>query len=81
MFPSDFFTYLKDNTLIDIKGGNSYPKFLDIWIVHVGERVFARSWNKSARSWFTEFDRTGVGQIRYGGKILDVQGRKVDREG
>lgn len=79
-FPLEFFSYLRENSLIDIKGGNSYPKFLDIWIVHGSERVFARSWNKSERSWFTEFVKTGIGQIRYGNKILNVKGIKVDRD-
>ncbi|MEM7037514.1 MAG: DUF2255 family protein, partial [Bacteroidota bacterium] len=37
-------------------------------------RVFARSWNKSARSWFTAFQETGKGQIQYGEAVLDVIG-------
>lgn len=73
-FPSSFYPYLQANTLIGVKGGSTRKSFLDIWMVAVGERVFARSWNKSERSWFTAFRETGIGEIRYGERILQVKG-------
>ena len=80
MFPEDFYTYLKNNTLVEIKGGSTRPTFLKIWMVDVENRIFARSWNKSERSWFTEFQSTGVGEIKYGDKVLKVNGIKVGAE-
>ena len=77
-FPPDFYQYLENNTLIEIKGGLERPTFLPIWMVTVDDRIFARSWNKSERSWFTEFLRSGIGQIKYGDNILNVYGRKLD---
>ena len=50
---------------------------MEIWVVNVNKRVFARSWNKSARSWFTSFLETGVGQLKYGEKVIDVKGKKL----
>lgn len=78
-FPDDFYSYLKTNTLIEIKGGTNRETFLKIWMVEVDHRVFARSWNKSSKSWFTEFVKTGGGQIKYGSKIIPVKGIKLDR--
>ena len=76
-FPSDFYDYLKENTLIEIKGGTNRESFLQIWMVQVNHRVFARSWNKSKRSWFTAFVQEGEGEIKYGNKILKVKGKQL----
>lgn len=73
----DFNSYLDNHTLIGIKGGVEREKFLNIWMVRVEDRYFSRSWNKSANSWFTEFLRSGKGQIKYGESILDVYGKKL----
>lgn len=78
MFPNDFYTYLTNNTLIEIKGGLIRPTFLQIWMVEVDKRIFARSWNKSEKSWFTEFQKTGIGEIKYGNKVIRVKGEKVN---
>jgi hypothetical protein len=62
---------------VGIKGGRERDSFLNIWMVEVDQRFFARSWNKSERSWFTEFLTSGIGQLKYGEKILDVCGRQL----
>jgi hypothetical protein len=80
MFPKDFYTYLANNSLIEIKGGTIRTTFLEIWMVEVEKRVFARSWNKSEKSWFTEFQKTGIGELKYGDSIIKVKGKKVDRD-
>ena len=77
-FPNALFDYLDRHTLIEVKGGTSRPDFLKIWMVKVENRLFARSWNKSGRSWFTEFEKLGMGQVKFGEQILLVKGRKVD---
>lgn len=78
MFPAEFYHCIENRTLIEIKGGTTRESFLEIWIVEVDKRLFARSWNKSAKSWFTEFEKSGIGQIKCGGLIIDVKGEKVD---
>ena len=80
IFPEDFYAYLKENTLIEIKGGDQRKTFLKICMVVVNNRVFARSWNKSKKSWFTEFINVGFGQIRQGEKIINVMGKKVNKD-
>ncbi len=78
-FPENFYEYHRNHTLIEIKGGTNREKFLEIWMVSVDGRVFARSWNKSERSWFTEIEKTGVGQIRYGDTIINIKGQKLPK--
>lgn len=80
MFPKDLYEYMTNHTLIEIKGGTTRPTFLPIWMVEVDKRIFARSWNKSEKSWFTEFQRTGVGEIKYADRILKVKGKKLSPE-
>ncbi|MCC8359079.1 DUF2255 family protein [Salinimicrobium sediminilitoris] len=76
-FPKDFKNYLRTNTLVEIKGGRERETFLNIWMVQVGDRYFSRSWNRSKKSWFTDIINSGVGQIRYGESILNVNGKKL----
>lgn len=76
-FHKDFYEFIRENTLVEIKGGRERESFLKIWMVQVGDRFFSRSWNKSARSWFTEFQSTAIGQIKYGNTIINVRGKKL----
>ena len=76
-FPSDFYRFLKNHTLVFVKGGNGDHAFLDIWMVVVDGRVFARSWTRKERSWFTAFRESGEGQIRYGEKVIGVKGTQL----
>lgn len=79
-FPKDFYQHLDTQNLTGIKGGTERKSFLDIWFVAVEGRIFARSWNKSKRSWFTAFQETGTGEIKYGEKILHVSGKKTSAD-
>ena len=80
MSNKELIEYLNNNTLIEIKGGLEREKFIEIWMVNVDNRIFARSWNKSKKSWFTEFQKIGVGQIKFGEKILNVFGKKTQKD-
>lgn len=77
LFPSDFYDYLNTHSLIGIKGGREREGFLNIWMVRVNDRCFSRSWNKSEKSWFTEFINSGIGQIKYGETIINVRGKQL----
>ncbi|MDH5413753.1 MAG: DUF2255 family protein [Flavobacteriaceae bacterium] len=76
-FPEEFIEYLSKNTIAEIKGGIQRDTFLAIWVVSVDDRVFARSWNRSPRSWFTEILITTKGQIKYGDQILNISGKRL----
>ncbi|MAP54033.1 DUF2255 family protein [Altibacter sp.] len=79
-FPTEFFAHLDTHNYTEIKGGLQRETFLEIWVVTVGDRVFARSWNKSEKSWYTAFLEEGVGQLKFGAVVLDVTGLKVLKE-
>jgi hypothetical protein len=79
-FPEELYRYLKEHDLIGVKGGTDPHDFLDIWMVEVDGRVFARTWAKSRRSWYTAFLDTGVGEIKYGDTVIAVTGRLLDAD-
>ncbi|AKQ47092.1 hypothetical protein TH63_17925 [Rufibacter radiotolerans] len=76
-FPQEGLDYLESHTLAGVKGGTDRDKFLDIWMVAVEGRVFARSWAKSNRSWFTAFQEQGVGELKLGDQVLKVTGKQL----
>ncbi|MBB6610009.1 DUF2255 family protein [Pontibacter sp. Tf4] len=73
-FPEDFYQHLARHTLTGIKAGKDRTTFLNIWMVNVDGRIFARSWGKSNRSWFTTLLDEKNGQIKYGDKVLNITG-------
>lgn len=77
MFPESFYQHLANHTLTRIKAGPQRERFTPIWVVRVGQRVFARSWNKSESGWFGSLQQTGVGQLQYGDTILSIRARQL----
>ena len=78
-FPSEFLQFLDENTLVEIKSGNHRTKFTEIWMIRIGKRVFARSWNKNVKGWMNDFLINNGGQIKYGEKVLNVTVKKIDK--
>ena len=76
-FPSEFLQFLDENTLVEIKSGNHRTKFTEIWMIRIGKRVFARSWNKNVKGWMNDFLINNGGQIKYGEKVLNVTVKKI----
>lgn len=77
-FPADFYKHLQQHTLTGIRAGRKHHAFLDIWMVEVEGRIFARSWGKSQRSWFTTLLTEGTGEIMYGEQQLYIRGIKQE---
>lgn len=65
--------YIKTNNLIGIKAGSERPDFLEIWMVTVQDRIFARSWGLAEKSWYNTFLRCPAGQIQCGDTIYDIK--------
>ena len=78
-FLSEFLQFLDDNTLVEIKSGNHRTKFTEIWMIRIGKRVFARSWNKNVKGWMNDFLHNNSGQIKYGEKVINVTVKKIDK--
>ena len=65
--------YIKNNNLIGIKAGLQRHEFLDIWMVVVEDRIFARSWGFAEKSWYNIFLQDPVGQIKCGENIFSIK--------
>lgn len=65
--------YIQSHNLIGIKAGAERPDFLEIWMVIVRNRIFARSWGLAERSWYTAFLKNPEGQIRCGEETCNIQ--------
>ena len=78
-FSDEFLQFLDENTLVEIKSGNHRTKFTEIWMIRIGKRVFARSWNKNVKGWMNDFLSNNGGQIKYGEKVLNVTVKKIDK--
>ncbi|MGE8553364.1 MAG: DUF2255 family protein [Chryseobacterium jejuense] len=65
--------YIRTHNLIGIKAGSERPEFLEIWMVVVQNRIFARSWGLAEKSWYNAFLKCSEGQIKCGNVIYNVQ--------
>ncbi|KMQ61570.1 hypothetical protein ACM46_16335 [Chryseobacterium angstadtii] len=65
--------YINSHNLIEIKAGKHRTTFLEIWMVTVHDRIFARSWGLAERSWYNTFLEDSDGQIKCGEKIVNIK--------
>lgn len=65
--------YIRTHNIIEIKAGEERTTFLEIWMVIVNDRVFARSWGLAEKSWYHTFLKDPNGQIRCGEKIINIK--------
>lgn len=65
--------YIQNNTIIGIKAGHQRPEFLEIWMVVVQNRIFARSWGLAERSWYHTFLKDSAGEIQCGETIYPIK--------
>ena len=59
--------------IIGIKAGRAH-KFIGVWPVVVGGRVYARSWGVSRDGWFHAFLEDSSGAIQIGDREIRVRG-------
>ncbi|HQV01195.1 MAG: DUF2255 family protein [Bacteroidia bacterium] len=65
--------YINTHSLIGIKAGNDRTAFLEIWMVVVDNRMFARSWGMAEKSWYNSFLQDPLGQIKCGETIYSIK--------
>lgn len=65
--------YINSHSLTGIKAGAERPTFLDIWMVVVDNRIFARSWGFAEKSWFNSFLQDPNGQLKCGDAIIPIK--------
>ena len=74
MIPPSFVALVHEHGLTSVRAGSAERAFLEIWVVAVEGRLFARSWGLSERSWYTAFLDGARGTLRCGGVDLEVCG-------
>ena len=67
--------YIESHNLIGIKAGKERESFLEIWMVTVENRIFARSWGFAERSWYNTFLKDNLGEIKCGETIYKIEAR------
>ncbi|MBT2619623.1 DUF2255 family protein [Chryseobacterium sp. ISL-6] len=70
--------YICENDISGIKAGLERETFLDIWMVVVNGRIFARSWGFAENSWYNSFLKDSCGQIKCGDIILNINAHIPD---
>jgi hypothetical protein len=75
MFPKDFIDAFNRNTLTGVSAGEGRATALPIWVVAVGDRLFARSWGLSERSWFATFSKGERGFLESESHRVAVKGQ------
>ncbi len=74
MIPPSFAAIVHQQGLTSVRAGAADRAFLEIWVVAVQGRLFARSWGLSERSWYTAFLGGARGTLRCDGTELEVLG-------
>ena len=63
-----------------IRAGDDAHRFLGIWMVEVGGRLFARSWTLKPRGWRAAFQRDPRGAVQIGNRTIKIRARAVRGE-
>jgi hypothetical protein len=71
-FSQSVLAALRDGKIVRIKAGTRH-RFIGIWGVVVGGRLFVRSWSVKARSWYRTFLRDPRGFIEVGKRAIPVR--------
>jgi len=58
-------------------GARSDHRFIGIWMVVVGGRVFARSWTIKPEGWFNTFLKDPLGAIQVGERTVRIRAVRV----
>ncbi len=64
---------LRGDKILGIRGGTQPHRFIGIWFVMVGDRVFVRSWSLKPRSWYRTFLEEPRGTVNVKGREISVR--------
>ena len=75
-FSKAFLKCIDETQITSVRAGQGREKFTGIWMVVVEDRIFARSYNLSERSWYTALSGSENGDIKCGKEIVPIKGLK-----
>jgi hypothetical protein len=61
------------NKILGVRAGSGDHRFIGVWVVVVGDRVFIRSWGLKRRGWYYAFREDPMGTIQVGDRELRVR--------
>jgi hypothetical protein len=63
-FPKDVLVALQKSKGLRIRAGSGRHRFIGIWFVLVGDRVFVRSWSVKPKGWYRTFRKEPDGTVQ-----------------
>jgi hypothetical protein len=75
-FSEPLLAALRDGKIVRIRAGARH-RFIGIWGVVVGSRLFVRSWSIKARSWYRSFLKDPRGFIQLDGRAIPVRAVQI----
>ena len=79
-FPATVVKAVRDGKYFGIRAGDGPHRFIGIWMVEVGGRIFARSWTMKPHGWYRTLLEDPRGAIQVGDRALKVTARRVRSE-
>lgn len=71
---------LAKDKILGIRAGSGDHRFIGVWMVVVGDRLFIRSWGVKKKSWYQSFRDDPTGTIQAAGRELEVRARTAVSE-
>jgi len=79
--PRSVVAAIDDSKILGVRAGTrSDHRFIGIWAVVVGGRVFARSWTLKPDGWYRTFLADPLGSIQVGERLIRVRAVRVRSE-
>jgi len=75
-FKADIVEALLKAKILGVRAGAEH-RYTGVWVVVVGDRVFARSWSDKPAGWFRAFKKEPAGKIQVGEREIAVRGKVV----
>ena len=75
-FPPDVALAIDGTKYFYLRAGTEH-RFIAVWVLMIGERVFVRSWSDKPNGWYRAFRKAGVGAIKVENREIAVRARPV----
>ena len=76
-FPDAILEALRGSKGLRIRAGMGDHRFIGIWFVMVGDRVFVRSWSVKPNGWYRSFLKEPRGAIKLKEKEVPIGARRI----
>ena len=67
---------LRNAKILGVRAGTEH-RYTGVWVIVVGDRVFARSWSDKPTGWFRAFRKEPLGTIQVGDREIRVRAKLV----